>query len=332
MSQLPQPKISLVLTGRNDNYGGDFRSRLQKCISNAYEQLQKAGIGSEIIFVNYNPVSENPPIEDFINWPSSTDKVKVRLITVPNEVHQQLVADGARRPVPVLEYLGKNAGIRRSCGEFVLSMNPDIILPQNLVSRFHHLDVGNFYRADRIDFSGDLDVEYQMKRVCLKGQDYELTSLELLSQLRSKNKWVNAWRYFTPKIEGLLNFVSSPVYYNSAEYRFHCNGAGDFMLMTRDSWFKLRAHHEHRPISLHVDGLMVVQAAISGLNEVVFQDPIFHQEHERRYDAKTENPLHKEAFDFFVAETAEMMKTGHPQPYNTTDWGLVNFDLPEMNL
>jgi len=332
MSLPTQPQLSLVLTGRNDNYGGDFRARLQKCISNACRQLQKAEIGSEVIFVNYNPLSDKPPIEEFIDWPSSTDKVNIRVITVPKEVHQQLTADGVRRPVPVLEYLGKNAGIRRAHGEFVLSMNPDIILPENLVSRFHSLEDDSYYRTDRIDFSGELDEQHKLKRVCLRGQDYELPSLEQLTELRNKNKRVNAWRYFTPKIEGILNFVSSPVYYNSAEYRFHCNGAGDFMLMARDSWFKLRAHHEHRPISLHVDGLMVVQAATLGLKEVVFQEPIFHQEHERRYDAKTENPLHKEAFDHFVSETAKMMKVGRPEMYNSTDWGLVNFDLPETNL
>ena len=122
---------------------------------------------------------------------------------------------------------------------------------------------------------------------------YPISSLDELDVLRRENRKVNRWRSFTPKIAWLLNLISSPVFYNSAEYKLHCNVSGDFMLMHRDAWQLVRAHHENRPIALHVDALMVVQAATMGLKEVVFDSPIFHQEHERRFDAKAENQLFK---------------------------------------
>jgi hypothetical protein len=102
--------------------------------------------------------------------------------------------------------------------------------------------------------------------------------------------------------------------------------------MHRDSWFALNGHHEHRPIALHVDALMVVQAAMLGLKEVVFQDVIFHQAHESRYTASRENPDQDEAFIYFLDESAEMLKNKKPNIYNGPDWGCVKFELPEINL
>lgn len=328
---MKNPYLSLVLTGRNDNYGGDFRSRLQQCVSNAHKQLKKAGITAEIIFVNYNPLEENESVERFIDWPQSDAQVSIRIITIPNSVHQMLVADGTRKDVPVLEYLGKNAGIRRAKGEFILSMNPDIILTESLVNELKSLKRDSYYRADRIDFSGDLASTHELKRVFLKGQDYPLFSLNQLPSLRFKNRLENTWKCFTPNISSLLNRLSKPVYYNHTANRFHCNVSGDFMLMHRDYWFKLSGQHENTSISLHVDSLMVVQASHLGLKEKVLEHPIFHQEHERRYDATKLNPEFEKAYRYFEEQSALMIQQKKPEKYNDTHWGLAKFSLPETN-
>jgi hypothetical protein len=34
-------KLSIVLTGRNDNYGGNFSMRLQNCINALHSQLKQ---------------------------------------------------------------------------------------------------------------------------------------------------------------------------------------------------------------------------------------------------------------------------------------------------
>ncbi len=327
-----KPYLSLVLTGRNDNYGGDFKSRLQKCISNTFKQLNAASISSELIFVNYNPDQTNPPIEEFIEWPKSNDTVKVKVLTVPNEVHKELVATGEVKDVPVLEYMGKNAGIRRAKGEFILSMNPDIVLPQELVEQLKSLSKKKYYRADRVDFEGDLEGDYKYLRFFMKGHDHPLSSLDQISQLRKENIKENAWKIFTPNISWILNRFSKPVYYDNIPNRFHCNVSGDFMLMHRDHWKALHGHHQHTPIALHVDSLMVVQAAALKLKEHTFKHPIFHQEHTRRYDATLPDPRFKEAFAIFLADGNEMMRTGKPKIYNDANWGLSKFDLPELNL
>ena len=327
-----RPYLTLVLTGRNDNYGGDFRSRLQRCLSNAYVRLMEAGIEAEIIFVNYNPVPENEPIESFIEWPVSNAKLTVRIITVPGEIHKSLIKSGMRKDVPVLEYLGKNAGIRRAKGEFILSMNPDIILTKKLVRELKSLQKKRYYRADRIDFQGDISANHQFSRVFLKGHDFPITALKELRGLRFKNYLDNAWKCFTPQISGLLNRFSKTVYYNQTTHCFHCNVSGDFMLMHRDYWIELEAHNEMTFISLHVDSLIVVQAAQLGLAERVLKSPIYHQEHERRYDATEKNPIFETAFRFFEEQSVRMIEQQKPKKYNGEHWGLAKFELPEIKL
>lgn len=326
-----RPYLSLVLTGRNDNYGGDFRSRLQRCVSSAFKQLTDHGISAELIFVNYNPVADNPPIEKFIDWPVSTERVKVRIITIPNKIHLDLVADGTRKNVPVLEYLGKNTGIRRANGEFILSMNPDIILSSELVIGLKDLNRNNYYRADRIDFEGDLKAEYRLLTIYLKGHEYAMSDLKGMKALRKRNAGRNKWKLATPKWSPLLNLLSIPVYYNNVGNRYHCNVSGDFMMMHCSHWNSLCGHNEKAYIALHVDALIVVQAATLGLNEYTFQHPIFHQEHKRRYDANRPDPEFITAFEIFTRDSQEMQMRSKPKIYNDAYWGLSKFDLPEIN-
>ena len=326
------PKLSIVMVGRNDNYGGDFRSRLQRCISNTFERLNELDYNSEIVFVNYNPLENEQPIDRFIEWPASNSKVSVRVIIVPSSVHKQLVEDGSRKDIPVIEYVAKNAGVRRAKGEFILCMNPDILLPVELTRELCKLEKSFYYRADRVDYSGDLFNEHQLLRVFLKGHDFAINSLDEIPRLKFKNFLLNKWRLLTPKIDWVLNIISVPVYYNNAENRFHCNVSGDFMLMHRDHWFALESYNENRPISLHVDALMVIQAAAMGLRERVLGQPIFHQEHERRFNAKQENPEYLSAFEFFASEARKMLSSKVVQKYNGQHWGLSKFELPEMKL
>ena len=325
------PYLSLVLTGRNDNYGGDFRSRLQACVSNAFRQLTEYRIRSEIIFVNYNPVADNPPIEEFIDWPRSTGDVKVRIITVSNEIHQDLVRDGTRKDVPVLEYLGKNAGIRRATGEFILSMNPDIILPAGVVRELVDLRSDTYYRADRIDFEEDPDGRHRLLRLFLKGDDYAIRHRWQIIPRRIRNFFRIKWRLLTPHLSPLLNRYSVMVYYHNRECRYHCNVSGDFMLMHRSHWNALNGHAEHPSIALHVDSLTVIQAAFLPLREHTFLSPVFHREHARRYDATKTDPDIVRAWDMYCGEADEMEQTGTSRIYNDAYWGLSKFDLPEIN-
>jgi hypothetical protein len=331
------PFLSIILVGRNDNYGGDFKERLQHGISWTHRQLSQHKILSEIIFVNYNPLP-NPLIETFINWPASNEFVSVRIITVPSAAHAALVSDGKRKNVPLLEYPAKNAGIRRAKGEYILCMNPDIIIPSEIFESIHSIRKDHYYRVNRFDFNkgADLDeIKKNITKIWLKDFSFDqhpsaVSKFKLLKVKALQRIYFMKYNFML-FISPLLRLIWNISYHSKAEMKYHCNVSGDFMLMHRDSWNKLRGHNEQGYLSLHMDALMVIQAASLGLEESILAFPIYHREHERRYDANDANPEYRKAYLFFQSEAQKMLKEKKPEIYNDNDWGLNKFELEEIS-
>ena len=337
------PYISLVFVGRNDNYGGDFKQRLQVCVNDAFQQLNKRQINAEILFVNYNPIAAGVRIEDFISWPVSTDTVLVKMVSVPSEHHQQIISEGTVKNVPVLEYVAKNIGIRRAKGEYLLLMNPDILIPDSIYQYIaaRKLNRSSFYRVDRVDYrvelngvpSGLNEVKNAAFQVYLKGFKYGMKGYSnwKLWVLRGFNAFrilfhlriIVALRY--PFL--LIGWKPNP---HNAEFQYHCNVSGDFMLMHRDNWLELKGYPENTYMSLHTDALMVVMAATSGLMEVIFSSPIFHKDHERRYDATQEQVSeYREVYLAFQNKAQTMIRNQKLIVSNSDGWGLINVELPK---
>ncbi|MBI1286582.1 MAG: hypothetical protein GC178_03295 [Flavobacteriales bacterium] len=333
--------LSIVAVGRNDDYGGDFRLRLQTFVRWTFHHLTEARIRSELIFVNYNPV-DGSPIEDFIEWPRSNQWVDVRIVTVPGLIHKETVAESKVKDVPVLEYVAKNVGIRRARGRFIMAMNPDIVMSEALFPKLKKLKKGTYYRANRSDhtFEGELtttstvyeQLRNHVRTVWFKGshEDFENFSMSMYLKQWARKWFENKWRGNTVYFEAVLNYFSIPVYYHNIEYRLHCNASGDLMLMHRDHWAQLKGYKENSLISLHVDSLMVIQAAFSGLREKVFVPPIYHKHHVRRFDAIGKDDSDQRfVYQQFKNDVEAMVRSGRPVIYNTDSWGLAAHDLPE---
>lgn len=336
-------KLSVVLVGRNDDYGGDFKSRLERCVQWTHRQLTEFKIPSEIIFVNYNPLPGNP-IQHFINWPVSNAFVQLRIITVPPQVHQTIINTSTVKNVPVLEYFAKNAGIRRSRGEFVLCINPDIIIPPEIINTFSALKKNSYYRADRYDYAlpGNNEplnadatlqlISNHVTRIWLKGLSYPHATGPVSAPTHWWYKLRSVAEIALYRLLRLFNFIWSEKLHAKAEYAYHCNVSGDFMLMHRSHWESLHGYHEGTYLALHVDALMVVQAATSGLRETVLSTPIYHQEHARRYDANIANPDFRKAYLYFQEQAQHMINGKKSFIYNLESWGLAPYALPEVTV
>ena len=63
---------------------------------------------------------------------------------------------------------------------------------------------------------------------------------------------------------------------------WHTNGCGDFTLLSRDDFFQLGGYWEFDGFSMHIDSLLLYQAAARGMVESVFEEPcaIYHIEHQ----------------------------------------------------
>lgn len=60
----------------------------------------------------------------------------------------------------------------------------------------------------------------------------------------------------------------------------HFNASGDFMLMSRDDWFRIRGNPE-RDYNHSVDGQTVWLAHTMGLKQIVLPYPFYHPDHVR---------------------------------------------------
>src|SRR5439155_23676554 len=108
----PEPYLSVVVTTRNDDHGGDPLKRLQAFINCFDEQCRRTGLDAEVIIVDWNPPAERPSVGSLVSVPEPSF-CTYRFITVPPAIHQRLRADG----LPLFQMIAKNVGIRRARGQ-----------------------------------------------------------------------------------------------------------------------------------------------------------------------------------------------------------------------
>ena len=144
------PYLSLVVTARNDDHGGNLLDRMQAFVSGWISQARRYSIPSELIIVEWNPPPDRPPLSHALEWPSDLGPCQVRLIEVPSELHRRFAHADA---LPLYQMIAKNAGIRRARGEYVLATNIDILFSSELACFFaaRRLQHGRMYRIDRHD-------------------------------------------------------------------------------------------------------------------------------------------------------------------------------------
>ena len=59
MNAVP-PFLSIVVTGRNDDFGGDFNGRFFRSLRFNHDRLTEAGISHEFILVEWRPIRNAP--------------------------------------------------------------------------------------------------------------------------------------------------------------------------------------------------------------------------------------------------------------------------------
>ena len=60
--------ISIVLCGRNDNYGRDYLKRLQTLVGGIDYFCAQQALSCQLVFVEWNPPIDRPPIKSVIKW------------------------------------------------------------------------------------------------------------------------------------------------------------------------------------------------------------------------------------------------------------------------
>lgn len=328
------PKLSIVVTARNDNHGGELIKRMQLFLDGIYFQSEKYQLLTEIIIVEWNPPKDKALLVDVLNFPKQHKFCLVRIINVPNKIHQQYQYS---KRLPLFQMLAKNVGIRRAHGEFILVTNIDILFSNELYEFMasDKLVSDKLYRVDRLDINQDipLNSSHQERLNYCKNNIVRI------------NKRKNSTYLKTQEIN--LIYPKNTQQFHTSIYgtmtALHTNACGDFQLMSRDNWFKLRAYCEAEYFSLHLDSLLSINAHYGGAKETYLAQPMctYHIEHESGWKPETNKlkSFNKKFSKIKCFSSIQLFylnqlitKTGKIIQFNNQYWGQKNIDLPEINV
>jgi hypothetical protein len=155
--QTLQPYLSVVVTARNDDHGGNLLGRVQIFVSGWIAQARRYNLPSELIIVEWNPPADRPRLQEVLGWPEEFGPCDVRFLEVPRELHLRYQHAEA---LPLYQMIAKNAGIRRARGRFILATNIDILFSDELMAFLagQRLETDRMYRIDRHDAMSDVPI------------------------------------------------------------------------------------------------------------------------------------------------------------------------------
>jgi hypothetical protein len=157
------PQLSIVAVSRNDDHGGNMLGRMQYFVDGFIAQCRRHRLNAELILVEWNPPPDRPPLEDALAWPAEFGSAEVRIVTVRPEIHARFDHSAE---LPLFQMIGKNVGIRRARGQYVLATNIDILLDDDLVRYLRdELRPGTMLRVDRYDVPADLPKDRPFEQV-----------------------------------------------------------------------------------------------------------------------------------------------------------------------
>jgi hypothetical protein len=272
------PHLSIVAVSRNDDHGGTLLVRMQHFIDCLSEQVNISQVPVELILVEWNPPKDRPSLERALSLPGPSQYFIVRIITVPYEVHKKFQNSDK---LAIFQMIGKNVGIRRARGQFILATNIDILFSNELIEYIssRQLEPGKFYRVNRVDCESNIPAKVPVGKkleycrthiIRTNGKYYLLTGSNLTALFKDILRSPGLIGYY---MKNFINKTKIP--------RLHYNACGDFTLMAKEHWHTLRGYPELEMFSLHIDSLFLICASYSGLNEEVLRSPkeIYHIEH-----------------------------------------------------
>lgn len=318
---------------------------MQAFVDGLTGQCDRHGIDAELVMVEWNPPPGRPPLVEALQWPGRRGRCDVRVITVPAERHAKLRHSDK---LPLFQMIGKNVGIRRARGRFVLATNIDILFNDPLC---RHLSRGSIsdhsmIRIDRWDTDKDVPTGAGVDAMLKYAEDHvlrvnrRLGTVNLATGRSSEVHWP-----MTPAEERAERALESRAPRGlKRPLRLHTNTCGDFTMLPAEGWSAIRGYPELELYSMHLDSLGCYQAHHAGYREVLLPDPMraYHIEHATGsgWSPEGESALYgrldragigRLEWDSVYNWALEMRRRGSALQFNGTDWGMGGVDLSECS-
>ncbi|MHC4697820.1 MAG: hypothetical protein ACYTFA_13900, partial [Planctomycetota bacterium] len=249
MNESSEIEISVVVSGRNDNWNGTFNRVAPFVLEHNAVVLSRQVQRFEQIFVEWAPLEDRPLLSERLVEIGP----QVRCFVVPRVIH-----DGFRPGIAFLQYHARNVGIRRALGRRIVATNADILLTPEIVRAIPDLPRGVCLRAPRYDVNlavmDEADTEAVL-RFC-ENRGNRVAEHEIV---RRHGDEVIPW------LE---------------------NAAGDFACMYREDWHHCGGFHERVDASMGVDAELIGQARRTNIDLQAYEHPVFHVDHPEQQEGR----------------------------------------------
>jgi len=244
-------KLSAVVVTRNDNYGGDLNDRATYCLNSLIDTFD------EVILIDWNSPNNRPLLWDIDK--NIKFRGNLKHIVITPEVASMLTNEDPHAQV-CCETLGRNIGIGRATGDYIVSTNIDVIAPRRdqLEKTINNdLNTSTFYTISRrhIEWK-DIEGFHGGER---KYDDWEELRNHLIENSEER-------KYEEKVVDG-------------DDYSI-VNCCGDFQLAHRDIWDEIRGFEEELIYVLYSDTNVQKKAVKHGFElKAIYSPALFHIYH-----------------------------------------------------
>lgn len=293
--------ISVILYGRNDNYGYNLHKRAALSINCIAEAL--SGETDEIVFVDYNTPDELPTFPEAISDTLTAHaRQRLRILRVRPYVHDRYKS---RTHLAALEPIARNVGVRRSnsSNRWVLSTNTDLVFVskrrQPLTDIVRGLP-GGLYHTPRIEIPEVLweSLERNNPRAAI----------------RSIRDW------------GWTLHLNEIVYGNEV---ILYDGPGDFQLLERQRLFDIHGFNEDMLLGWHVDSNLAkrMELLVGKVRDLGSEVYAYHCDHTRQATPMHSHVRIENDWQRFVRDVVSA-----DAPEQAESWGCAQDEIEEIRL
>ena len=291
-------KISAVVIGRNDGYGGNLHHRAKHCLNNLIENFD------EVIYIDWAS-PEQSLISEIKPDLERSGKLKV----------YEVLKHDIRNNNPeyenyiIVECIARNIGIRRSSSDWILSTNIDILLSEIKLKNYRD---GAMYTCGRRNVPESFHLQSE-------------NSVGLLNNcLTHSNNW--------PRAQDTVGYEEdgSPIaLWDAGDIWSLVLGPGDFQFAHRNVWETIKGFEESLGGRFYADSNVLKKTALAyGYENIQKADEdIFHLDHishpgEREVSGGNILPMNDQS----------LAVRNFKESTNSEDWGWRGYELTHFTL
>lgn len=260
-------KLSAVIIGRNDNYGGFLNERATYCLNTMLETFD------EVVYVDWN--SDGRSLVEDLQITVHPERLVAYKVTP--EMCKKLMGEKIySTSQKCCEVLARNVGIRRATGDVIVSTNIDIIPPSRgyLDALVNTVGPKEFWTIAKHDVELKNIDEIYKQAGSYSGLQNVLPMYTGVNPISS--------RVIFPSVVMTKEMIETiPLHGHHVASSLIC-ACGDFQIAHKSLWYEIKGFEENMKKRLYADTIVQYKAILAGATLRAHNfPPVYHIDHER---------------------------------------------------